>query len=125
VAGEPGPAFGTADADRVGRRGDFPRPGRAGGDGRRYAGRMKPYREAKTFTLRIELEATFPDDYEGDDDGGEWLRRWSQTVKPEVVRAALGALVAGGPRYRIVPRSRGKSTDDEIEIGVSFDPSTP
>jgi hypothetical protein len=83
---------------------------------------MKPYRENKTFTLRIELEASFPDEYEGDDDGGEWLRRWSREVRPGVVRAVLEALAAGGPRYQIVPRSRGKSADDEVEIGVRYEP---
>lgn len=83
---------------------------------------MKPYREGKTFTIRIELEAAFPDEYEGDDDGGEWLRHWSQSVRPEVVRAVLSALAQGGPRYRVVPHSRGKSADDEVEIGVQFDP---
>ncbi|HEU4407417.1 MAG TPA: hypothetical protein VFS43_19280 [Polyangiaceae bacterium] len=83
---------------------------------------MKPYREGKTFTIRIELEATFPDEYEGDDDGGEWLRRWSREVRPEVVRAVLAALAGGGPRYRVTPQSRGKSADDEVEIGVRFEP---
>jgi hypothetical protein len=83
---------------------------------------MEPYREGKTFTLRIELEATFPDGYEGDDDGGEWLRDWSRRVRPEVVRAVLAALAAGGPRYQVAPRSRGKSPDDEVEIGVRFEP---
>jgi hypothetical protein len=83
---------------------------------------MKPYREAKTFTIRIELEATFADEYEGDDDGGEWLRRWSSEVRPGVVRAVLSALAAGGPRYHVAPRSRGKAVDDEAEIDVRFEP---
>ena len=85
---------------------------------------MKPYRETKTFVIRVELEAEFDDDYEGDDDGEAWLRRWETETQPQLIAAALRTLAAGG-RYRVRTQSRGKSPDDEVEIGVVFDPKSP
>jgi hypothetical protein len=88
---------------------------------------VQPYRETKTFVIRIELEAEFADDYAGDDDGGEWLRRWMSETRPEVVAAVMRALAADR-RFRITPQSRGKHPEDEVEIGVSLrvrtDPDT-
>jgi hypothetical protein len=80
---------------------------------------VEPYRESKSFVLRIELEAEFGDDYEGDDDGGEWLRRWLDETRPALVAAAMRTLGTGG-RYRVVSRSRGKSPEDEVELVASL-----
>jgi len=35
------------------------------------------FQEEKTFNLRFTLEATFPDDYDGDQDGQMWVKEWS------------------------------------------------
>ena len=32
------------------------------------------FQEEKTFNLRFALEAKFPDDYEGDEDGHLWVK---------------------------------------------------
>ena len=77
------------------------------------------YRESKTFTVRLELEAAFGDAYEGDDDGGAWLRRFQDETKPELVAAVMRVLARSG-RYVVRPQTRGVSPDDEIEIGVSL-----
>ena len=80
---------------------------------------MEPYRETKSFTLRIELEADFGDDYEGDDDGGEWVRRWLDETRPALVASVIRTLAAGG-QYRVVTRSRGRSPEDEVEVVASL-----
>ena len=51
------------------------------------------YQEEKAFTLRFSLEASFPDDYEGDEDHQAWVGSANQTG------SAQGALriVAAAP----------------------------
>ena len=41
------------------------------------------FEEEKTFILRFNLVAEFPEDYEGDDDGYAWLHDWETRIKPE------------------------------------------
>ena len=77
------------------------------------------HRETHTFTVRIELEASFDDDYEGDDDGGAWLRRFHDETRPQVV-AAIMRVLAADRRVTVRPQSRGRSPEDEVEIGVTL-----
>ena len=77
------------------------------------------HRETASFTVRIELEASFDESYEGDEDGGEWLGRWMAGTRPEVVAAVVRALAADR-RFTVTPRSRGRSPEDEIEVLVAL-----
>jgi hypothetical protein len=38
------------------------------------------YQEEQSFNLRFSLEATFPDDYEGEDDDRVWVQQWEAQV---------------------------------------------
>lgn len=70
------------------------------------------------MVVRLHLSAEFDDEYEGDDDGGEWLRRWHAEVRPTLVAAAIESLRK--PGWRVLPVSRGASPDREIEISVEL-----
>lgn len=72
--------------------------------------------ESDELVIRLRLSAAFADDYEGDDDGREWLRRWQAEVRPAVLAAVVGALRR--PGWRVYPTSRGASPDREVEISV-------
>lgn len=85
--------------------------------------RMPVHREEASFVVRIELEAEFGEDYEGDDDGYAWLERWRANVQPRLARAIFDQL-RGEPRFSAVPVSRGKNPEDELEIAVRFAPAT-
>ncbi len=82
------------------------------------------YQEGKTFTLRFSLEATFPDDYEGDDDHHAWLRGWEARLKPEMIKAVFESL-RRSPQWTVHTRNRGKSPEDEIEVVLERDFSQP
>lgn len=82
------------------------------------------HQEEKTFTLRFSLEARFPDDYEGDEDHHAWLRTWEARIKPEMIKAVFESL-RRTPDWTAHTRNRGKSPDDEIEVVLERDFSTP
>jgi hypothetical protein len=82
------------------------------------------HRESHTFTVRIELEASFDDDYEGDDDGGAWLRRFHEQTRPQLVAAVMRVLAADRS-LSVRPQTRGRSPEDEIEIGVALQTTKP
>lgn len=78
------------------------------------------YREEKTFTLRISLEALFPDDYEGEADEMAWVREWEGRMKPELIRVVFDTL-RRHPGWSAHVRNRGKSAADEIEVALERD----
>lgn len=78
------------------------------------------FKEEKTFTLRVSLEAAFPEDYDGDDDQYQWVREWDGAIKGEVLRAVFAAL-RRYPGWTARVRNRGISEQDEIEIVLSKD----
>ncbi|MEW6681495.1 MAG: hypothetical protein AB1451_01020 [Nitrospirota bacterium] len=80
----------------------------------------RAFKEEKTFTLRVSLEAAFPEDYDGDDDQYQWLREWDGAIKGEVLRAVFAAL-RRYPGWTARVRNRGMSEQDEIEIVLSKD----
>jgi hypothetical protein len=49
-------------------------------ENRNERGRM--YHEEKTFRLRVTLEASFPDDYDGEEDESNWIREWESRINP-------------------------------------------
>src|SRR5688572_21256949 len=80
--------------------------------------------EEKTFVLRINLEAMFSDDYEGNDDEYAWLRDWELRIKPHLIRVLFESL-RQYPAWEVHVRNRGKSPTDEIEVAMSRDFSKP
>jgi hypothetical protein len=82
------------------------------------------YQEEKTFTLRFSLEATFPDDYEGDDDHLAWVREWESVIKPHLLKEIFESLRQHRAWSSHI-RNRGMSSSDEIEIVLVRDFSKP
>ena len=80
---------------------------------------MPIHREEGRFDIRIELSAEFGEEYEGDDDGYAWLRRFQEEVRPRLARAVFDAL-RSDPSFRAIPTSRGASPDENMEIDVRF-----
>ena len=75
------------------------------------------FREEKEFRLRFSLECSFPEEYDGDEDGYEWLRAWEQRLKPRVVRAVFDA-IRSEPGWQAHARNRGVSEQEEIEVVI-------
>ena len=76
--------------------------------------------EEKEFRLRFSLEATFPDDYDGDEDQYLWLRDWSNRMKPQLLKMIFDAL-RQDPAWTARVRNRGLAPEDEIEIVLNRD----
>ena len=49
------------------------------------------YQEEKTFVLRFSLEASFPEDYDGDDDHLAWVQEWESEIKPGMLKQVFEA----------------------------------
>lgn len=77
-------------------------------------------REEKTFIFRFSLEASFPDDYEGEQDNRVWLQEWERLVKPELLRVVFESLRRHAT-WKTHVRNRGLSPLDEIEIAMEKD----
>ena len=75
------------------------------------------FHEEKTFTFRFSLEASFPDEYDGDEDNYVWVQDWEKRVKPELLKAMFEAL-RRHPSWTAHVRNRGLSPLDEIEIAM-------
>ena len=82
------------------------------------------YQEEKTFTLRFSLEASFPEEYEGDEDRLAWVSEWETHMKPQVLKQIFESL-RQYPTWTSHVRNRGVSPTDEIEIVVARDYSKP
>jgi hypothetical protein len=82
------------------------------------------YQEEKTFTLRVSLEASFPDDYEGEEDNQAWMHEWETRIKPDLLKVLFESL-RQHRSWQTHIRNRGKSPEDEIEIVLERDCSTP
>lgn len=82
---------------------------------------MTVHREEGALTIRLELSAEFDESYEGDDDGYAWLERFRSDVQPKVVRALFEAL-RSERRFDVIPVSRGRSPDDNVDVEVRFKP---
>jgi hypothetical protein len=82
------------------------------------------YQEEKTFTLRFTLEASFPDDYEGEEDHSAWVREWEALIKPEILKQVFESL-RRQPGWTSHIRNRGASPADEVEVVLARDFSKP
>ncbi|ULA65774.1 MAG: hypothetical protein LZF86_250030 [Nitrospira sp.] len=82
------------------------------------------YREEQSFTLRFSLEASFPDDYEGEEDQRAWTGEWEARMKPEILKTVFESL-RRHPGWSAHIRNRGISTQAEIEVVVEKDFGKP
>jgi hypothetical protein len=82
------------------------------------------YQEEKTFTLRFSLEASFPDDYVGEEENQAWVREWEARIKPDLLKTLFESL-RQHRSWQTHVRNRGKSPADEIEIVLARDFSKP
>ncbi|OQW34020.1 MAG: hypothetical protein A4E19_19050 [Nitrospira sp. SG-bin1] len=78
------------------------------------------YQEEKTFTIRFTLEASFPDDYTGDEDERAWVREWEAGIKPHLLKSVFESL-RRHEGWTSHIRNRGASPADEIEIVLAKD----
>jgi hypothetical protein len=86
--------------------------------------RVEMHQEEKTFVLRFSVEASFPDDYDGDDDQMAWVQGWESEVKPDLLKQVFEAL-RRHPAWTSHVRNRGRASTDEIEIVLERDFSKP
>jgi hypothetical protein len=86
--------------------------------------RLAMYLEEKTFVLRFSLEASFPDDFEGEDDHMAWVQEWESDIKPGMLKQVFEAL-RRHPAWTSHVRNRGRASTDEIEIVLARDFSKP
>ncbi len=73
------------------------------------------FEEEKTFTLRFNLVAGFPEEYDGDDDEYAWLHDWETRIKPELLKTVAASLRCH-PSWSVHVRNRGMAATDEVEI---------
>lgn len=73
--------------------------------------------EEKAFRVKFNLEAEFPEDYEGEQDDYGWLQEWERQIKPELLKLIFDALRRHSS-WKVHVRNRGLSPLDEIEIAM-------
>jgi hypothetical protein len=78
------------------------------------------FHEEKRFNFRFNLEATFPEEYEGDEDNQAWLQEWEKQIKPELLKLIFDSL-RKHRNWKVHVRNRGLSPEDEIEISMIKD----
>ena len=78
------------------------------------------YVEQREFTLRFELRCEFPETYEGDADGYEWVKAFPG-IALEIVQSAV-AVVRRNPGWSVRPANRGRPADEEVTLIVTCDP---
>jgi hypothetical protein len=69
------------------------------------------YVEEKSFTVRLELQRSFADDYDGEEDGYEWVKDAGPALA-EIVAAAAAALRRHG--WQVRSGNRGRPSDEEV-----------
>lgn len=78
------------------------------------------FHEEKTFNLRFSLEASFPEDYDGNEDNLVWVQDWDKRIKPELMKLIFEFLRRHSS-WTVHVRNRGLSPVDEIEIAMLKD----
>ena len=75
------------------------------------------FEEEKTFVLRFNLVAGFPEDYDGDEDEYAWLHDRETRIKPELLKTVVTSLRAH-PSWSVHVRNRGMAATDEVEVAL-------
>jgi hypothetical protein len=75
------------------------------------------YVEEREFTLRFELRCAFPEGYDGDADGYEWLKEFP-AIAAELVQSAA-AVIRRHPGWSVRPANRGRPADEEVTLAVT------
>ena len=78
------------------------------------------HHEEQSFILRFSMEATFPDEYEGEEDELVWAKDWETRVKPDIIKGIFRTLEFH-PKWAARFRNRGISPSQEIEIVLEQD----
>jgi len=78
------------------------------------------YVEEREFTLRFELRCEFPENYEGDADGFEWVKDFP-AIAAQIVQSAA-AIVRQHSGWTVRPANRGRPTDEEVTLLVTRTP---
>jgi len=78
------------------------------------------FQEEKTFRFRFNLEASFPEDYDGDEDNYAWVQDWEKRIKPELTKLVFDFL-RRHTSWTVHVRNRGASPADEIEVVMTKD----
>jgi hypothetical protein len=78
------------------------------------------YVEEREFTLRFELRCEFPENYEGDADGFEWVKDFP-AIAAEILQSAT-AIIRKHHGWAVRPANRGRPTDEEVTLLVTRAP---
>jgi len=78
------------------------------------------YVEQREFTLRFDLRCEFPEDYDGDADGFEWVKDFP-AIAAEIVQSAA-AIIRKRPGWDVRPANRGRPTEEEVTLLVTVAP---
>jgi hypothetical protein len=78
------------------------------------------YVEEREFTLRFELRCEFPENYEGEADGFEWVKDFP-AIAAEILQSAA-AIIRKRPGWDVRPTNRGRPTDEEVTLLVTRAP---
>lgn len=78
-----------------------------------------PHTEEREFTFRVVLRASFPEDYDGDDDGYEWAREIPGVQK--ALLSALTEMAARDKRFALRFGNRGRAPEDEVVLVLDRD----
>ncbi len=75
---------------------------------------MASYVEEREFVFRLEARYEFPEDYDGESDGYAWAPEL-QSIAGEML-AALVETMKRHPHWKVRPRNRGRSSEDEVTL---------
>ncbi len=78
------------------------------------------YVEQREFTLRFDLRCDFPEDYDGDADGFEWVKDFP-AIAAEILASAT-AIIRARSGWEVRPANRGRPTDEEVTLLVTRTP---
>src|SRR5260370_22366901 len=74
------------------------------------------YAEARDFTRGFAVRCEFPDDYDGEEDGGVWAEAWD-SLAAQVVAAAV-EVIKRHPAWKVLPANRARPATDEVMLAV-------
>lgn len=78
------------------------------------------YTEERSFLIRLEAQARFPEDYDGEADGYAWAEEFDR-LKARIYAAVMREL-AQAPAFSAHPANRGRPADEEVTIVCQLRP---